>query len=90
MPSPQLCTVTIGSDHYLLPLKEGTRLLEILSRALPLDCTYSHRAPHWRVREDETGRYELAIVRRDDIDVSEVATPSRARGALRLIQQGGR
>ena len=83
----QLCAVTIGADHYLLPLKDGSRLLEILSKAVPMDRSYDHRGLPWRTCEAQAGRFELALVNPNDIDVT---TTGRGPVLRRLALPGGR
>ena len=88
--SPQFCAVTIGAEYFLLSLKDGTRLLEILSQAVPLAPTYNRDKPRWRAIEADARRFELAIVRSDDIDVSDVPLQPRWRAGSRLARPGGR
>ncbi|SFD72715.1 hypothetical protein SAMN05428997_14616 [Bosea sp. CRIB-10] len=87
--APQYCAVTIRGEHFLLRLKEGMRVLEILSRAVPLERTYTAQRPHWRISEAEACKVEIETLRGGDVDLGPTAS-HRAAGRARLIEQGGR
>lgn len=86
--APQYCAVTIRGEHFLLRLKEGMRVLEILANAIPLERTYTANRPHWRMSEGEACRVEIETLRGGDVDLGPSA---RQRGAsrMRLIGPGG-
>ncbi|MDX3805131.1 MAG: hypothetical protein QHC89_01755 [Bosea sp. (in: a-proteobacteria)] len=90
MAAPQLCAVTIGGECFLLPLKKGTLLLEILGGAQPLDRTYGLSRPHWRARPADAVRLDITVVRPGDIDASEIVSRPRAAARLLLAGPGGR
>ena len=35
-----LCVVTIGYQHYLLPMPDGLKLIELMQKALSCEWTY--------------------------------------------------
>lgn len=74
--SPQIAAVTVGIDHYLLPMTDALKLVEIMGRARPVERTYDAR-PRWRLREaDGLNRVELSLVHERDI-ISTPTPPAR-------------
>lgn len=86
----QYCAITIRGEHFLLRLKEGMRVIEILSRAIPLERTYTAERPHWRMGEEaEACRVEIETLRGGDVDLGPSPRQHTA-SRTRLIGPGDR
>jgi hypothetical protein len=67
-----LCAVTIGIHNFILPMDDGLKLVDIISRAVPAEPTYGYPpAPRWKLKPAERQRAELAVVLPGDIELPD-------------------
>lgn len=86
-PKP-LCVVEIGYQHYLLPVSDGLKLMELMQKAVSCEWTYEDNEKEFMA--GSTPRLSMQMVRPDQVRMPPGAevTPAPTRSsAKRLTQQ---
>lgn len=91
-----LCVVDIGYQHYLLPVPDGLKLMELMQKAVSCEWTYGDDGKQFEA--GGTPRLSMEMVRPDQVRMSPGAemTPAPTRSApkrltkqpLRLARKG--
>ncbi|HEY1503200.1 MAG TPA: hypothetical protein VGF92_02810 [Stellaceae bacterium] len=73
-----ICVVTIGIEHFVLPMDDGLKLVGIVSRAIPVKPSYQtyEHGLRWKLCDADMHRAQLAAIRPSDIE-----TPEQVQGS---------
>jgi len=77
-----MCVLTICFDDYVMPLREGAKVMEMMAKAA--SCKYDYVSGRVQL-EGQQPRVELRVISADAIDgMREVASGARAGGVRKL------
>lgn len=69
MKTSQLCAIRIGIDTFVLPMADGLRLVDIMSKAIPVKPLYTGNKRFQLASGEDLKRVNLQLIRRDEIDI---------------------
>jgi hypothetical protein len=75
-----MCAVSVGFDHFLLPMSEGLKLVGIMQKAVLIEPVYGESKTRWEVN-DRTNQADLklSLVRSDEIRMREAGVENGMR-----------
>ena len=80
MRKKSMCVVSIGGGFFLLPVRDGVQVIELMSKAEPLAQDYSGiESPRWRLDpKPMLSSISMDLVAPDEVDRSKLAGPNPA------------
>lgn len=88
MKPKQLCAVRIGIDTFILPMNDGLKIVDIMSRARPVEQLFERHIKYRLKSRDDLNRVDLTLVRSSEI-VCEDEPPQRRKPLLLPAPKGG-
>jgi hypothetical protein len=80
----QMCAVSVGFDHFLLPMNLGLKLVDIMQKAVLIEPVYDGSKKKWELNSRASqADLKLSLVRPEEIRVKDNAA---SNGALMLAQ----
>lgn len=78
MSKKSMCVVSIGCGFFLLPVRDGVQVVELMSKAEPLAHNYGD-GPRWRADpKPEMSGISMDLVAPDEVDRTKPAAPKPA------------
>jgi len=85
----QLCGIRIGTDDYILPMADGLKLVDIMSRAIPARRIWEDRKKYAVIRYSNLNSVDLSLVRPDEIELPDDSPVTPAKLKALAAPKGG-